>query len=307
MNDELTEFQSDVWSDWLLNRRHAADPEYEKIVQAAVERYADRVLDGVRLAPGMTLVDVGAGEGLVAFRAISRIGESLRAVLTDISRHMLNHAETLAVLRGIRQQCAFFECSAEDLQAIDDASVDAITARAVLAYVADKQAALREFFRTLKPGGRLSIAEPIFQDEAFAVRDLKKIIDAQPEESKDRFLSLFHRWKAAQFPDTDEGISASPLTNFSERSLVHFVQTAGLSDIHRELHIDLAPSEVGSWERFIAIPPPPLAPPLSKVIEEQFTPEERQFFEQMLRPTVEDPKAVSVVRSAYLTATRPPT
>lgn len=305
MNNEQPESRPDVWSDWLLHRRHAADADYEKHVQAAVERYADRVLDDARLEPGMTLADIGTGEGLVAFRAIERIGPSLRAMLTDISRHMLSHAETLAVLRGIRSQCSFLQCSAEDLRGIGDASIDVVTSRAVLAYVADKPAALREFHRVLRPGGRISIAEPIFQDEALAVRDLKKIIDAQPGESKDRFLALFHRWKAAQFPDTDEAISASPLTNFSERSLIHFVQTTGFADIHMELHIDVAPSDVGSWERFVEIPPHPLAPPLGEVLAEQFTPEERQFFEQMLRPSIEDPEAVSVERIAYLTAMKP--
>lgn len=35
-------------------------------------QYADRVLDKDGISPGMTLIDVGAGDGLVAFRAIER-------------------------------------------------------------------------------------------------------------------------------------------------------------------------------------------------------------------------------------------
>ena len=95
---------SDVWSDWLLHKRHANDPEYGQIVQAVVEGYANRVLDGACLGPGMTLVDVGAGEGLVAFRAIERIGPSLRVTLTDVSAPMLRYAESVALQRGIRSQ-----------------------------------------------------------------------------------------------------------------------------------------------------------------------------------------------------------
>lgn len=40
--------KSDVWSEWLLHRRHADDTAYGRLVQAAVEGYADRVLDGAR-------------------------------------------------------------------------------------------------------------------------------------------------------------------------------------------------------------------------------------------------------------------
>jgi arsenite methyltransferase len=107
--------ESDVWSEWLLHHRHADDSAYAEVVQAAVEGYADRVLEGAQLAAGMTLVDVGAGEGLVAFRAIDRIGPSLRVVLTDLSAPMLRFAESVALQRNVWAQCTFLECTADNL------------------------------------------------------------------------------------------------------------------------------------------------------------------------------------------------
>ena len=77
--------QPDEWSEWLLHRRHGDNREYEAIVRRVVDGYADRVLDDARLFHGMTLVDIGTGDGLLAFRAIERIGTSIRVVLTDIS------------------------------------------------------------------------------------------------------------------------------------------------------------------------------------------------------------------------------
>ena len=104
--------------------------------------------------PWMT-VDV-AGDGLIAFGAIDRIGPSLRVLFTDISAPMLGHAESVANERGVRDQCTFLQCSAEKLVGILDASVDVVTPRAVLAYVADKPAAARgNSAASLKPGGRL--------------------------------------------------------------------------------------------------------------------------------------------------------
>jgi hypothetical protein len=40
--------QADVWSEWLLHRRHADDPNYGRVVQTVVQGYADRVLDGAQ-------------------------------------------------------------------------------------------------------------------------------------------------------------------------------------------------------------------------------------------------------------------
>jgi arsenite methyltransferase len=302
--DDHPVLPSDVWSEWLLHRRHADDPAYEQVVRKVVQRVADRVLDDAKLAAGMTLADVGAGEGLLALRAIERIGPSLSVVLTDISAPMLRHAESLALQREVRSQCAFLECSAEALNGIGDSAVDAVATRAALAYVSDKSAALREFHRVLKPGGRISIAEPILQDDAFFARALRKRIDTEPSGSQDRFLTLLHRWKAAQFPDTEELCAKSPITNFSERDLLNLVRGAGFTEIHLQLHIDVVPALITSWEVFLGTSPHPWAPPLSVILAEQFTADERQFFEQIVRPTVESGTNLSTERIVYLNATK---
>jgi ubiquinone/menaquinone biosynthesis C-methylase UbiE len=295
---------SDVWSEWLLHHRHADDPEYAQVVQSVVEGYADRVLEGAQLAAGMTLVDVGAGEGLVAFRAIDRIGPSLRVILSDVSAPMLRYAESVARRRDLCRQCTFLQSTAENLGGIADASVDVVTTRAVLAYVADKKAALGEFFRILKPGGRLSIAEPILQDEAFYARALRRRVEDRSQPA-DRFLTLLHRWKAAQFPDTEAACAESPIANYSERDLLNWVRGAGFAQIHLQLHIDVTASLITSWDVFLGSSPHPWAPSLRRILEERFTADERQFFEQTVRPTVESGKNVNTDRAMYLQAQRP--
>ncbi len=295
----------DVWSQWLLHGRHADDPQLQRAVRTAVERYIDRVLDGAQLGPGETLVDVGAGEGLVAFRAIERTGPALRVWLTDVSEPMQRHARAQAMARGVLEQCSFLRCAAERLEGIGDASVDVVTTRSVLAYVADKSAALREFHRVLKPGGRISLAEPVFQDEAIAAQAIKAVIDSNPAEGVSPLMRLLHRWKAAQFPDTAEKIRDCPIANYSERDLVRFARAAGFAAVHLELHIDTGPSIMRSWEAFIHSSPHPLAPPLHRIMAEQFTAAERELFERSMRPVVEDPQAVDTDRMAYLSARKP--
>ena len=293
---------SDLWSEWLLNRRHGNDPAYQRLVQTDVLRFADRLLDAAGLVPGMTLADIGTGEGLIAFRAIERVGPTLRVLLTDISAPLLRHTEQLAVQRNVLNPCTVVVAPADQLRGLPDASVDVVITRSVLAYVSDKRAAFREFHRILKPGGRISLGEPIFQDDAYKVWALRNCLDATPPESRDRFLTLLHRWQAAQLPDTEDGIAANPLTNYTERDLMRFAHDSGFADLHMELHIDVIPSDVTSWEVFIGIAPHPLAPPLSVIFEEQFSAEDRAFFEAQLRPAVEAGRSITTERMIYLSA-----
>lgn len=301
MNDK----NADVWSEWLLHYRHGGDAQYGRVLRDDVTKYADRVLDCAGLREGMTLADIGTGDGLVAFRAIERIGPSLKVLMTDVSRPLLQHVESLAEQSHVLPQCTFIECSAEALTGIDDASVDVVTSRAVLAYVADKGAALREFYRVLTPGGRISIAEPILRDEAFEVCALKRLVDSRPAGTGDAFFPLMLRWRSAQFPDTEEKARALPITNYGERDLVRFAIDAGFADIHLELHIDVVPADPLPWDVFVNSSPHPWAPSLGIVMEEQFTVDERRFFEARLRPLVESGQQFGAQRIAWLTAMKP--
>lgn len=304
MDHATSEPECDEWSDWLLHRRHADDPEYECRVRAVIERFAARILDRVPLVPGMTVVDVGTGDGLVAFAAIDRMGPSLKAILTDVSAPMLRHAAGLAKARGIQDQCRFLPCPADRLDGLPDSSVDLVTTRAVLAYVDDKRGALREFHRVLKPGGRLSIGEPVFRDDAIETIALRNLIEAHLEEPQDQFLRLLHRWKGAQFPDTLERMASSPLTNYTERDLVHFAQEAGFVEIQLEFCMDVLPSIITSWEAFLGCSPHPWAPTVGTILKTQFTADERQMFETALRPTIDGGAFTTTERIAYLCAVK---
>lgn len=306
MNTEPNESQTDVWSEWLLHTRFGNDPEHEQVLRTSIDLIADRVLSGARLSAGTALVDIGTGDGQIAFRAINAIGPSLRVILTDISAPLLRHAETLAIQKNVQNQCRFIECPAGALTGIDDASIDVVTMRAVLAYVTDKEEALLEIRRVLRPGGRLSIGEPVLRDDAFEAASLKQLVESRPPGSDDRFFPLLSRWKGAQFPDTEEAIASSPLTNFSERDLVRLALDAGFIDVHMEFHVDIYPSAVHSWEVFLDSSPHPWAPPLRSILGERFSSEERALFETIFRPRVEARQFVTADRVAYLTAKKPP-
>src|SRR6266516_7211286 len=152
----------DRWHRWLLDVRFGGDTAYRQ--QDLIEflyPIRDTVLDKAQLRPDDTLLDVGAGDGLIAFGALERLGPLGHVIFSDISQDMLDHCRRAADAEGLLDRCHFVLASADSLTDVADASVDVLTTRSVLIYVKDKAAALRAFHRVLKPGGRVSLFEPI--------------------------------------------------------------------------------------------------------------------------------------------------
>ncbi|WP_245639702.1 class I SAM-dependent methyltransferase [Paraburkholderia heleia] len=305
MSSSQSSRENEQWADWLLRARFSGSPERERVLRADLRRDADRLLDLARLGAGMTMLDVGSGDGLLALRAIERIGPSLEVIATDVSASLLRHASERAAERGVASQCVFLRCPAESLSLIEDDSVDVVVARAVVGYLPDKPAVFREFLRVLKPGGRISLADPIRRDEAFETCSLKTLITTGGAEGVNPFFTLLHRWKATQFPDTEEAARQNPMTNFSERDLVSFAMNAGYTDIHMEFHIDVGTAKVNDWDVFLDSTPFPWAPTLRQLLSDAFTARERVLFEHALRPQVIAGAMASADRIAYLSAMKP--
>jgi len=120
----------------------------------------DKVLSNAALNENGVLLDVGCGDGLIAFGALEQ-HETIKVIFSDISQDLLTHAQSIAQEMDLLERCQFLRASADDLSALGDESVDRVTTRSVLIYVAAKQAAFREFYRVLRAGGRLSTFEPI--------------------------------------------------------------------------------------------------------------------------------------------------
>src|SRR5688572_29905989 len=77
----------DCWAKWLAERRFGGDGEVRERFLAELRRTRDKVLDNSRLAAGETLLDVGCGDGLIAFGALER--EAGEVVFSDVSEDLL--------------------------------------------------------------------------------------------------------------------------------------------------------------------------------------------------------------------------
>jgi demethylmenaquinone methyltransferase/2-methoxy-6-polyprenyl-1,4-benzoquinol methylase len=113
--------------------------------------YRRRALLQAGLVPGMTVVDVGVGTGLVACEAAGIVGDPTRVIGVDPSPGMVANAKVPA---GVR----LLPGSAEHLP-VPSATVDFVSMGFALRHVDDLAAAFGEFHRVLKPGGRLCVLE----------------------------------------------------------------------------------------------------------------------------------------------------
>jgi arsenite methyltransferase len=109
------------------------------------------------LGSGEHVVDVGSGAGIDSLIAARMVGPSGRVIGVDMTPAMLAKARAGASAAGVTN-VEFREGFGEALP-VDDSWADVVISNGVLNLMPDKDAALREMARVLKPGGRLQIGD----------------------------------------------------------------------------------------------------------------------------------------------------
>jgi demethylmenaquinone methyltransferase / 2-methoxy-6-polyprenyl-1,4-benzoquinol methylase len=113
--------------------------------------YRRRCLTRAGLRPGLTVIDVAVGTGLLAQEAVAITGERRRVIGVDLSERML------AIARG-KLGIPLVQGAAEALP-LADAGADFVTMGYALRHVGDLVTAFREFHRVLRGGGKLVLLE----------------------------------------------------------------------------------------------------------------------------------------------------
>jgi arsenite methyltransferase len=273
----VTSEQRDQWAQWILQRRHGSDPETLRQQLALLAVVRDKVLTNAAIEPGDAVLDVGCGDGLIGFAAAETVGATGTVIFSDISPDLLDLCRDLATQHGLVDRCQFVQATASRLAGIDDNAVNAVALRSVLIYEADKAAAFTEFHRVLRPGGRLSLFEPINR-----YSNILGSLDPGPV--ADLLARVRAIFEAIQPRESD------PMLNFDERNLVAHAEAAGFDEIHLELKLDVRRAQPRPW---------------AAVLNVDLTAEETDRLSAYVKPQIEQGHGKQRIAIAYLSARRP--
>lgn len=115
-------------------------------------------IDMTRAKTGQQVLDLAAGTGDLTRKLSQRVGSTGRVVCSDINPAMLAEGRKKLLDMGIFNNIEFMEINAEHIP-FEANTFDLITMGFGLRNVTDKDQALREMVRVLKPGGQAIILE----------------------------------------------------------------------------------------------------------------------------------------------------
>ena len=138
------------------------------LVPALMARWADALLDRALPRTGERVLDAGCGTGIVARRAVARVGPQGTVAGLDLNPGMLAVARRVSA--DVRPPIDWRQGNAAALP-FPDASFDVVASHQMLQFASDPGAVLAEMRRVLAPAGRAvaGVCRSIAHNRAYGV------------------------------------------------------------------------------------------------------------------------------------------
>lgn len=204
------------WTEWLKKNRFAGQtPEMIEQTTRWLEAVRDVILVYAEIKQHETVLDIGCGTGLLAFKALELQDCKGTVIFSDMFQDCLDDCKKILDDANITSGYELLQCPVEHI-ALPMSTVHKALMRSVLVHVINKQPAINEIYRVLKPGGKLCAFEPVIR-------------------SNTRYwqiLDPMHIEKYEDFKKAENEIMENPadsLCNFDENTLKTNLEIAGFS------------------------------------------------------------------------------
>ena len=169
---------------------NAAADTYDSAANTFWERFGRRTVERLQLRPRMRVLDVCAGSGASAIPAAESVGATGTVVAVDAARTLLSLLERKARSR----QLDHVHVVAGDLVnlGVAESAFDAVVCVFGIFFVSDMERAVRELWRSVRPGGQLAVTT--WGANVFEPMD-SQFWDAVREERSDLYKA-FNPWDA---------------------------------------------------------------------------------------------------------------
>lgn len=205
------------WTQWLKQNRFAGQtPEMIEQTTKWLEAVRDVILVYAEIMPHETIIDIGCGTGLLAFKALEMQECKGNVIFSDKFQDCLDDCQKILDELGIKEGHQMLLSPCEHI-ALPESSVHKALMRSVLVHIVHKQPAINEIYRILKPGGKFCAFEPVIR-------------------SNTRYWEILHPMyidKYEDFKRVENEIMENPLDslcNFDEKTLKTNLEIAGFSN-----------------------------------------------------------------------------
>jgi ubiquinone/menaquinone biosynthesis C-methylase UbiE len=152
-------------------------------------RYMRPVLDRAGIRPGERVLELGPGPGAFTVGAACRVGSQGQLMAVDIQPEMIARVERKVRQAGLTNVETHL-ASAHALP-LDDNSVDRAFLVTVLPEIPDRERALAELHRVLRPGGLLSITEEFADPDYLFLSETVRLVEAAEFHFEERFGNVW--------------------------------------------------------------------------------------------------------------------
>ncbi len=125
------------------------------------------------IEPGMTVLEVGPGNGRYTVETARRVGSTGKVIAIDIEPKMIERVMQRARAEGVTQ----IEAKVANMYNLpfEDGTFDAVYLITVISEIPEPERALREFYRVLSPAGTLAFSEMLTDPDYPLARTLIRL------------------------------------------------------------------------------------------------------------------------------------